>query len=215
MFPRPAARAGRALAKRADSAYSRQALQGLAQAQVRAGQELVIGGYTAPKGSRTDFGALLVGYWDGRPRCGTPARWAPGSTTQLPPWAPGCATSRQDESPFADPREIRERARCGSAPSSSRSWASANDNAGRLRHPRFLGLRDESRRGRWCARRVAERRPATISMHRHAGHPAALEPLLAPRGVAHQGTGEADGRRLAARRLGDARTASGRGVPNV
>ena len=27
-------------------------------------QELVIGGYTAPKGSRTDFGALLVGYYE-------------------------------------------------------------------------------------------------------------------------------------------------------
>jgi bifunctional non-homologous end joining protein LigD len=28
-------------------------------------QELVIGGFTAPKGSRTDLGALLVGYFDG------------------------------------------------------------------------------------------------------------------------------------------------------
>ena len=26
-------------------------------------QELVIGGYTEPQGSRTDFGALLVGYY--------------------------------------------------------------------------------------------------------------------------------------------------------
>ena len=29
------------------------------------GQELVIGGYTAPQGSRTEFGALLLGYYDG------------------------------------------------------------------------------------------------------------------------------------------------------
>lgn len=28
-------------------------------------QELVIGGYTTPRGSRTDFGALLVGYYNG------------------------------------------------------------------------------------------------------------------------------------------------------
>ena len=28
-------------------------------------QELVIAGYTAPKGSREAFGALLVGYYDG------------------------------------------------------------------------------------------------------------------------------------------------------
>ena len=27
-------------------------------------QELVIGGYTTPQGSRTDFGALLVGYYE-------------------------------------------------------------------------------------------------------------------------------------------------------
>ena len=44
-------------------------------------QELVIGGYTAPKGSRTEFGALLVGYYDDGGRSATPARWAPASTT--------------------------------------------------------------------------------------------------------------------------------------
>ena len=29
-------------------------------------QEFVIRGYTEPGGSRTDFGALLVGYYEGR-----------------------------------------------------------------------------------------------------------------------------------------------------
>ena len=53
------------MAKRADSPYnsggrSRDWLKFKCHAE----QELVIGGFTAPQGSRTDFGALLVGHWE-------------------------------------------------------------------------------------------------------------------------------------------------------
>ena len=37
----------------------------LAQDQVRRGQELVIGGWTAGRGARRRLGALLLGYWEG------------------------------------------------------------------------------------------------------------------------------------------------------
>ena len=42
-------------------------------------QELVVGGFTEPKGSRVGLGALLVGYYDGDDFC-TPAGSAPALT---------------------------------------------------------------------------------------------------------------------------------------
>src|SRR4051812_46136242 len=57
------------IAKRADSPYTRGRSRDWLKFKCSAEQELVIGGFTAPKGSRTDLGALLVGYHeDGRLR---------------------------------------------------------------------------------------------------------------------------------------------------
>ena len=49
------------IAKRADSPYRDARSRDWLKFKCEQGQELVIGGYTAPRGSRTDFGALLVG----------------------------------------------------------------------------------------------------------------------------------------------------------
>ena len=51
------------VAKRADSPYRATRSRDWLKLKCEAGQELVIGGYTAPQGSRTDFGALLLGYF--------------------------------------------------------------------------------------------------------------------------------------------------------
>jgi bifunctional non-homologous end joining protein LigD len=57
------------LGKRADSGYRSTRSRDWLKFKCVAEQELVVGGFTAPKGSRTDFGALLVGYYeDGRLR---------------------------------------------------------------------------------------------------------------------------------------------------
>ena len=53
------------IAKRADSPYSERRSRDWLKFKCEQGQELVIGGYTAPRGSRTEFGALLLGYYDG------------------------------------------------------------------------------------------------------------------------------------------------------
>ena len=53
------------IAKRADSPYSSTRSKDWQKFKCEAGQELVIGGFTAPRGSRTEFGALLLGYYDG------------------------------------------------------------------------------------------------------------------------------------------------------
>lgn len=52
------------IAKRADSSYVGGRSRDWLKLKCHAEQELVIGGFTAPKGSREEFGALLVGYYD-------------------------------------------------------------------------------------------------------------------------------------------------------
>lgn len=54
------------IAKKADSTYVSARSPQWLKFKCAQGQELVIGGYTTPQGSRTDFGALLVGYYDGK-----------------------------------------------------------------------------------------------------------------------------------------------------
>ena len=52
------------IAKRADSPYAATRSRDWLKFKCEQGQELVIGGYTAPRGSRTEFGALLLGHFD-------------------------------------------------------------------------------------------------------------------------------------------------------
>ncbi len=52
------------IAKRADSPYVDGRSRDWLKFKCEQGQELVIGGFTAPRGSRTEFGALLVGVYD-------------------------------------------------------------------------------------------------------------------------------------------------------
>ena len=51
------------IVKKADSTYVGKRSRLWLKFKCSIGQELVIGGYTKPQGSRTDFGALLVGYY--------------------------------------------------------------------------------------------------------------------------------------------------------
>ena len=52
------------IAKRADSVYTSKRSKDWLKFKCAQGQELVIGGFTAPRGSRIEFGALLVGVYD-------------------------------------------------------------------------------------------------------------------------------------------------------
>jgi bifunctional non-homologous end joining protein LigD len=54
------------IAKRADSAYDSGRSRNWLKFKCVHDQEFVVGGYTSPKGSRVDLGALLLGYYDGR-----------------------------------------------------------------------------------------------------------------------------------------------------
>ena len=132
------------IAKRADSPYRATRSKDWLKFKCEHGQELVIGGFTAPKGSRTEFGALLVGYHDG-----DALRYAGkvGTGFDAETLAELGARMRalaREEAPFADAAEIRERGVTWIEPSlvaqvGFTEWT----GAGRLRHPRFLGLRDD------------------------------------------------------------------------
>lgn len=142
------------VAKRADSPYSATRSRDWVKLKCEQGQELVIGGYTAPQGARTDFGALLLGYHEAGAlryagRVGTGFDRA-----TLRSLGKRLRALEQPGSPFADVIAVRG-ARWVTpelvAELAFTEWTSA----GRLRHPRFLGLRDDKPAGA-----VVRERPA-------------------------------------------------------
>jgi bifunctional non-homologous end joining protein LigD len=130
------------IAKRAQSPYTPGRSRDWLKFKCSAEQELIVGGYTPPHGSRTDLGALLLGYYDdGRLRYA--GKVGTGFTrATLRDLAARLEPLRTDDSPFAD--EVRERAATWARPVlvaqvGFTEWT----RDGRLRHPRFLGLRDD------------------------------------------------------------------------
>ena len=103
----------------------------------------MVGGYTDPAGSRTDFGALLVGYYEGgllryAGKVGT--GYSAERLTELGARLRKLETS---ESPFVDARPI-PRGTHWTRPELVAQIGFAEWTAdGRLRQPRFLGLRDD------------------------------------------------------------------------
>lgn len=128
------------IAKRADSAYCHSRSRDWLKFKCAHGQELVIGGYTAPQGERSHFGALLVGYYDDRG-----LRYAGKVGTgydheTLARVHSLMAKRERDTSPFVDP-----------VTGKNVTWVTPElvgefgftewTQDGKLRHPRFLGLR--------------------------------------------------------------------------
>jgi len=142
------------IAKRADSVYTDKRSRDWLKFKCEQGQELVIGGYTAPRGARTDFGALLVGYYaDGKLRYAGKVGTGFDQAT-LRDIAGRLAPLRRGTPAFEDP--IRERDVTWVEPElvaqvGFTEWT----RHGRLRHPRFLGLRDDK-----AARDVVREAPA-------------------------------------------------------
>jgi bifunctional non-homologous end joining protein LigD len=106
------------------------------------GQELVIGGFTEPKGTRIELGALLVGYFeDGRLRYAGKVGTGFDRPT-LRSLGEQLRALRRDDSPFTD--GIRERGVTWVQPELVAQIGFAEwTGDGRLRHPRFLGLRED------------------------------------------------------------------------
>jgi len=134
------------IAKRADSRYATSRSKDWLKFKCDRSQELVIGGYTAPRGSREELGALLTGYYeDGELRYA--GKVGTGFTrATLRDLAAKLTGLRRDASPFAD--EIRDRSATWVEPRLvAQVGFSEWTRDGRLRHPRFLGLRDDKASG--------------------------------------------------------------------
>jgi bifunctional non-homologous end joining protein LigD len=135
------------IAKRADSPYTGRRSRDWLKLKCHAEQELVIGGFTAPKGSRTDFGALLVGYnEDGALRYAGKVGTGFDHAT-LSDLGARMRELEQDRSPFAPFKPIPPGTHWV-RPELVGQFAFAEwTRDGRLRHPRYLGLRDDKPAG--------------------------------------------------------------------
>jgi bifunctional non-homologous end joining protein LigD len=131
------------IAKRADSTYQHRRSKDWLKVKCSFEQELVIGGFTSPKGSRERFGALLVGYHeDGDLRyAGKVGTGFDHRTLEM--LGDKMDALRQAKTPFT----------AGSGLPRDATWIAPElvgefgfsewTRDGKLRHPRYLGLRDD------------------------------------------------------------------------
>jgi bifunctional non-homologous end joining protein LigD len=130
------------IAKRADSPYVRSRSRDWLKLKCSFEQELVIGGFTPPQGSRQRFGALLVGYHeDGELRYA--GKVGTGfSERALKDLGDKLEALERPDSPFARdglPRQARWVEPKLVAQIAFGEWT----RDGKLRHPRYLGLRED------------------------------------------------------------------------
>ncbi|HEV7864903.1 MAG TPA: non-homologous end-joining DNA ligase [Acidimicrobiia bacterium] len=130
------------IAKRADGPYRSGRSSDWLKLKCSASQELVIGGWTEPKGSRTGFGALLVGYHDD-----TGLRYAGKvgtgfDTATLTDLHRRMTARSRDTSPFVD--RVRQKDAHWTEPDLVANIAFTEwTEDGKLRHPRYEGLRPD------------------------------------------------------------------------
>lgn len=106
-------------------------------------QELVVGGYTDPQGARVGFGALLVGYYE-RGKLRYAGKVGTGYDTKLlVSMAKQLQELERDESPFDGPPPVRKAVHWVRPEMVVQVAFSEWTRDGRLRHPRFLGVRDD------------------------------------------------------------------------
>lgn len=141
------------IAKRADSPYVHSRSRDWLKLKCSFEQELVIGGFTPPGGSRQHFGALLVGYYEdgelryaGKVGTGFSQRTLADLGARLLeleiPGSPFARDGLPRDARWVEPRLVGQ---FGFA-----EWT----RDGKLRHPRYLGLREDKR-----PREVVRERP--------------------------------------------------------
>ncbi len=140
------------IAKRADAPYRSGRTRDWLKFKCQNSQEFLIGGYTDPKGSRTHFGALLLGYYDQDGRLAYAGKVGTGfSDATLA--SLGRALRELERGDPAFDRDLLPRSSDGGPPRSGVHWVEPRlvaqvgftewTGGGQLRHPRFLGLRED------------------------------------------------------------------------
>jgi len=132
------------IAKRADAPYRAGRTKDWLKFKCESGQEFVIGGYTEPQGSRTGFGALLLGYYDTDGRLVYAGKVGTGFSQQTLDSMHATLAGLERDQPAFD---------VGHLPRSHVHWVEPRlvgevgfsewTTDGQLRHPRFQGLRDD------------------------------------------------------------------------
>jgi DNA ligase D-like protein (predicted ligase) len=133
------------IAKNGDSKYVSKRTRDWLKFKCEQGQEFVIGGYTDPQGSRIGLGALLLGFYR-KGRLHYAGKVGTGfDTAMLKSLAQRLRSIETHVSPFAD-HDIPQGGVHWVKPELVAQIAFTEWTAdGRLRHPRFLGLRDDKR----------------------------------------------------------------------
>jgi bifunctional non-homologous end joining protein LigD len=133
------------VAKRAQSPYAPGRSRDWLKLKCVWEQEFVIGGYSAPAGARTDFGALLVGYYEGG-RLRYAGKVGTGySAPTLRDLGARLRALETGEPPFVDARPVPPGTHWTRPELVAQIAFAEWTNEGRLRQPRFLGLRDDKR----------------------------------------------------------------------
>ncbi len=131
------------IAKRASAPYARGRSKDWLKLKCAWEQEFVIGGFTDPAGSRTDFGALLVGYHEhGQLRYAGKVGTGYSAAT-LHDLGARLRALETPESPFLDARPIPPGTHWTHPELVGQIGFAEWTTDGRLRQARFLGLRDD------------------------------------------------------------------------
>jgi bifunctional non-homologous end joining protein LigD len=132
------------IAKRADSPYQHKRSSDWLKFKCANQQEFVIGGFTSPRGSRVGFGALLVGYYDDSQLRYAGKVGTGYDTATLRRLGARLSRLKQSRASFADHARIQERDATWVKPLLVAEVAFTEwTRDGKLRHPRFLGLRSD------------------------------------------------------------------------
>jgi len=132
------------IAKRADAPYRAGRTRDWLKFKCETGQEFVIGGFTDPRGTRTGFGALLLGYYDTGRQLVYAGKVGTGFSRQtLTSLHATLAGLEQDRPPFGHGRLPRSGVHWVQPRLVAQVGFSEWTTGGELRHPRFQGLRDD------------------------------------------------------------------------
>ena len=130
------------VAKSLDAKYVEKRSRDWLKVKVNRESEFVIGGYTQPGGSRQYLGALLIGVYQGKELRYAGKVGTGFDTGTLRKLSVELKKLRQDKSSFTD--EVREKNATFVRPKLVAQIAYTEwTKDGRLRHPAFLGLRDD------------------------------------------------------------------------
>ncbi len=143
------------IAKRRDSVYEHRRSPHWLKMKCEASQELVVGGFTDPRGSRVGFGALLVGYFDGDEFVFAGKVGTGFDAARLRDLRARMDAIEISTPPFAKTRGLPRKGAHWVRPEIVVQVAFIEwTGHGKLRHPRALGLRDDK-----TARDVVRERP--------------------------------------------------------